>query len=260
MHVFDPLTAGCALDRYFTGLSWRPYRGIQSQTNFLQWVSSHSGDFSDCPGSVNVVAPVEHINSTMARFGCEHAFTVDAVGSLSIFDATMPWTDTASSAAKRFFTASVRSYSVIGYDSPLMCLTSKYGDSLWLIKLPLGPAIMARLALEAQWLLDFVRTSGVRPEVRRNMRIPQLDLGICADLGWFSGMSVSNGTGVHFIAQAHQCVKLAVNASGANVKVATGLIAKDRTLVAPYEHELSKQWLGFFTQRGRNLPIAVWAF
>ena len=136
-------------------------------------------------------------------------------------------------------------------------LLTKSGDSLWLTmpdSLPTGSLDMIRIAFSAMrkgMLQSYSKFTAVQvPEISIDLK-PDISFLTCAE-------TIDAGNQKWFISEAYQQFKLKMNREGARAKVATGIaMRKGVSFDEPQPLVFNRPFMGWFTQNGSRLPIAI---
>ncbi len=145
-----------------------------------------------------------------------------------------------------------------GLASPLVRLSTKSGDSLWLTmpkKKPTGSMDLLRSAFSS---MNKVHV----PDVSyTSVRVPELSFDLRPNISFLQGAgTIDDRERDWYIDKAKQQFKLKISREGARVKVATGLdvVRAYSMATRPIPLVFNRPFIGWFTQtRVPNLPIAI---
>lgn len=260
------------LERVFLGdTMWGAYN--DEQDVFLHWYAERRDEINQLD-SLEALASTDHevLNEFLKVRKFSPMFEpipAGGCGVASVLDMLVEWVEQGkittisrqndSYPAFKIARDGVDVFDVEGYDEPLVCLHTKTGHNLWLMK-----ADEPASGLELNRLVQQVLTGSERRPCWdwKGVVVPKLEMSTGADLSWLIGM---NAVSTKFlndfrISAAFQQFKLRANEKGARVKVATGITIEAVSMPRP-PYEFDDPFVGFFTQPGHeDLPLAVfWA-
>ena len=273
--ALDLVTMGHALDaleqRFLRGCTWD---GLYAHQNrFLNWWRENRDHISLLEGLKSFASTdANELNKFLTDHGFEPNFTPlgpDGIGAASILDMLVEWVVSAQITTLRarqlpghdwsIFPAfqvpsqGVILYEVEGSDSPLVELLTKSGDSLW-IMMSDKPRHELDLALRAQ---DILKRPRQLTSSWDGVVVPKIDLRLEPDLSWMLGVTALQPGGSFVVDQAFQQFRLRMNEQGARAKVATGFGMERGVMFTLEPLQIDRPFIGFFTQKGLRLPIAV---
>jgi hypothetical protein len=162
----------------------------------------------------------------------------------------------------------VNIYEVSGYPgSYLLELLTKSDDTLWLFvhdDTSLDGLDMVELSMD---VMSRTHKTPMRKsrfggsgqyQAFAGAQVLMLDFNIKPDISWMAGADTETEDGGYFsIVQAAQQFKMRMDETGARVKVATVMVALRGMSEEPKVFVLDRPFYGWWTQKGLNLPMAV---
>ncbi len=232
---------------------YRRYKEVLNRLNYLK--AEASTDWRE-------------LNHFLTENGFNEMFTgpLGGIGAVSILDMLVEWLEKANHCEIYGYDGQTHVgfeipeigrdvYKVEGLNSPLARIKTKSGDSLWLTmptKEPNGPLDMIGVAFT---------TMAANLEPAKNIttvKLPEVDFDIKPDISFLCGADTHDTSGQYwYIDQAYQQFKLRINRDGAHVKVATGISMRKGISMGPSPLIFNKPFIGWFTQKDTNLPIAI---
>jgi hypothetical protein len=162
--------------------------------------------------------------------------------------------------------AGVHLYEVAGYAGTyLLELLTQSEETLWLLvqeTIRVEGLDLVKLALD---VMQRARQTPMEPGFAGaahlrfdGAEVPLIEFDLKPDLTWLLGAGTRTRTGDPYrIEQAAQQVKLGMDATGAYVQVATAMEAVPTMETFPTVFTVDRPFYGWWTQRGVNLPMAV---
>lgn len=270
-HVMDVVTLMKALnmlERTYLGPGRTWGTANAEQERFFYWYNQFAGalpSLSGLIGKADISATA--LNAFLAEHGFDPMFRepLDGIGGVGIIKMLLEWlyrgTDSRLTALNGGNYASFDlpesafgAYSVPGYSTPLVKIATKGGkQDLWALQMDevAGFEMLER----AFWLANF--HTG-RPLEYNKLRMPVVDIHGKPDVSWLVGADTFDANGGYwFVAQAMQEFKFRMNAVGAKVEVASGVVMRKCAITSDLL-TFDGGFLFFATQSAvPNLPIAV---
>jgi len=257
--VLDFATIGHALNALELG-EWDGKNAFQVE--FLNWYEVHRDEISKLS---NLEALVSKDFAELNKFLVDRGFSemfgpLKDLGVVSVLDMLVEWltegdvTTIGDYQAFRIYSDGVDIYNISRLEGPVVRLHTKTGHSLWLMK-TCRPYDGIELNIQAQHIASHLKS----PDTQyAGVIVPNIQINTQADMTWMTGMTADH----YAVEKAIQQFKLRINAEGAHVEVATGMMVASAScgpIQQPYVFD--EPFIGFFTQQGNDtLPIAAfWA-
>jgi hypothetical protein len=162
----------------------------------------------------------------------------------------------------------VHLYEVAGYEGAfLLELLTQSEETLWLFvqeNRHVEGLDLVKLALDVmqcarQTPLHQNFFHGAAYPAFAGAEIPLIEFDLRPDLTWLPGAGMTTASGDRYlIDQAVQQVKMRMDATGAHVQVATAMgVIFESAVIGPKVFTLDRPFYGWWTQRGVDLPMAV---
>jgi hypothetical protein len=129
-------------------------------------------------------------------------------------------------------------------------LKTRSGDLLWLTMVGAIDEIeLLHIAL------DTINSPHEHDYTVSSIAVPNVEFDIKPNLDFLIGSGIGDG---QYISEIHQQFKLRLDRTGAEAKVATGMVARSAALIEERQVVFDRPFVGWFTQKDvPHLPIAI---